>query len=164
MAKIRRTIESTRPIRFEISPSRKVSLTSRASRRVTRILTGRSKNRVPYESVIGATIAVTQRMRNILAIFEPSTFPIAISVSPEMAAKSDTISSGILVPIATIVRPIIASEILHFFARAIDPSTRRLPPTVRRTSQAMIAKSERSIGKNDFLDYKKKWMIPKFRF
>lgn len=106
------------------------------------------------ERLIGATIAVIQRIRKIFAIFEPNTFPIAISVFPEIDASKETISSGILVPIATIVSPITASEIFHFFAREIEPSTRRFPPTVRRISQASRKKMERSIEeRKKFFDY-----------
>jgi hypothetical protein len=98
--------------------------------------------------VIGATIAVTPSIKKTFAIFEPSTFQIAISVLPEIDAKRETISSGILVPIATIVSQMIASEIPHFFARDIDPSTRRFPHTVRKISPTRIARSERKISIN----------------
>jgi hypothetical protein len=90
-------------------------------------------------------------MRNILAILEPRTFPIAISVLPEIAARSDTISSGILVPIATIVSQIIASDIHHFLATDTAPSTRRLPPTVRSARPRMIAPREIRISILDCL-------------
>jgi len=119
-----------------------MSLARSQRRRVTKIETGISKNRVVRESTTGAIITVIQRMRNIFAIFEPRTFPIAISVFHEIAARSETISSGMLVPTATIVRPIIASESHHFFASDTAPSTRRLPPTVRSARPKIIAPRE----------------------
>lgn len=110
--------------------------------RLVRMTTGRSKNRVFFVRTIGDMIAVIPRMRNIFAIFDPRTFPIAISVFQEILAMIETMSSGILVPIATIVRPMIASEIRYFFAIETAPSTRVLPPYVRSTSPAMIKKSD----------------------
>lgn len=54
-----------------------------------------------------------------------------------MLARIDTISSGILVPTATIVKPIMACDIQNFFAIDTEPSTSALPPKVRRRSQKM---------------------------
>ena len=48
----------------------------------------------------------------ILKIFDPITFPIAISAFPLQIAKRDVANSGKLVPIATTVKPITRSEIL----------------------------------------------------
>lgn len=96
-------------------------------------------------------MAVIPRIRKTFAIFEPSTFPIAISVLPEIAAKSETMSSGMLVPIETIVSHIIASEIPHFFASETDPSTRRFPPTVRSMSQKNIEMRARKISINEII-------------
>ena len=145
-AKARRTTASIRQIVFRRAPSRKKSLASNPSRSVARIVTGRSKNLVGRESVTGAMIAVVPRMRKTFAIFDPRTFPMANSVLPEIDEMSETMSSGILVPIATIVSPIIASDIPHFFASETAPSTRRFPPTVRSKSQISIAPSERRIS------------------
>ena len=46
------------------------------------------------------------RMNKILKMFEPTTFPMAMSFSPLQAATMEIISSGRLVPKAMIVRPI----------------------------------------------------------
>lgn len=46
-------------------------------------------------------------MNNILNIFDPIIFPIAISLFPFIAAVTLVTSSGKLVPIASIVNPII---------------------------------------------------------
>lgn len=47
----------------------------------------------------------------MLNMFEPITLPIAISLSPFLAATIEVTSSGRDVPIATIVRPIRLSDI-----------------------------------------------------
>ena len=49
------------------------------------------------------------RIKDILMILDPTTFPIAISFSPFFAATTDVTSSGRLVPTATIVSPTNAS-------------------------------------------------------
>ena len=138
----KRITPSIRPMILVSALSKSTSLARRARRRVTMIVTGRSKNLVERESATGAMTAVRPRMRNILAILEPRTLPIAISVLPDIAARSDTIISGILVPIATMVSHIIASETHHFLAIDTAPSTRRLPPTVRSARPRMMAPIE----------------------
>ncbi len=154
-------IPSIRQMMLPIALSRSISLTRSPRRSVVSITTGRSKNLVVRERVTGAIIAVTQRMRNILAILEPRTLPTAISVLPDTAASTETISSGTLVPIATIVSPMIASDTHHFLAIDTAPSTRRLPPSVRSTRPRMIAPIETRISildclKNNFVDYREK--------
>ena len=83
-------------------------------------------------------MAVIPSMRNTLAMLDPRTFPIAISVLPSIPAMIDTTSSGILVPIATIVSPIIASEIENLFASDTAPSTSMFQPKVRTTNQIIM--------------------------
>ena len=139
-------IPSILPIILIHSPSRKTSLTNIRKMMLVRITIGRSKNLVVYESAIGAIQALIPRIKNILAILDPNTFPIAISVLPLILSSTDTTSSGILVPIATIVNPMIACEILNFFARDTEPSTRTFHPKVSRTSQKIIDPIERKIS------------------
>ena len=57
------------------------------------------------------------KMNSMLNIFDPTTLPTAIPVSPFLAATIDVTSSGSDVPTATIVSPIIVSDI---------PSTRAI--------------------------------------
>lgn len=85
-------------------------------------------------------------MRKIFAIFDPRTFPIAISVFPWILAMIETTNSGILVPIATIVNPMIASEILNFLAIETAPSTRTFHQNVRRINPATISPTEKRIS------------------
>ena len=61
----------------------------------------------------GAIIAVTPIMASVLNILLPTTFPMAMSVSPDNAAIQLTTSSGADVPKATIVSPITRVEMLN---------------------------------------------------
>ena len=61
-------------------------------------------------------------------MLEPITLPIAMSLSPFLAATTDVTSSGSDVPIATIVRPIRLSGIPNILAIVFAPSTVLLPP------------------------------------
>ena len=72
----------------------------------------------------GKINAVTPRMRNTLAILEPSTLPIAMSPLSFSADDTDTNSSGELVPMPTMVKPMMKLEILARWAMATDESTR----------------------------------------
>ena len=58
----------------------------------------------------GLTIDVNPTTAKILKIFDPIIFPIEISNSFLNTATSVVTTSGRLVPIATIVNPIIRSE------------------------------------------------------
>ena len=67
-------------------------------------------------------------MNNILNIFDPIIFPIAISLFPFIAAVTLVTSSGKLVPIASIVNPIIFSLTLNCLAIIKALSTVKSPP------------------------------------
>jgi hypothetical protein len=57
--------------------------------------------------LIGLIRAVAQRIKEMLNMFDPTILPIAISEFFLYAATTEVKSSGRLVPIATIVKPII---------------------------------------------------------
>lgn len=59
----------------------------------------------------GYTSAAIPRTSQVLAIFDPITFPSARSVCPLIAENTFTKSSGAEVPNATIVSPITSGEI-----------------------------------------------------
>lgn len=80
-------------------------------------------------SCIGLITADTPRIQNILKIFDPTIFPMAISFCPLRAATIEVTSSGSDVPTATIVRPITRSGIPKSVAIVIDPSTNIFPHT-----------------------------------
>ena len=75
-------------------------------------------------SAIGEKRAVHPRIISALNIFEPNTFPTAMSALPLMAEAKLTTISGVDVPIPTMVIPIMKSERPAFFAIALAPSTR----------------------------------------
>lgn len=68
------------------------------------------------------------RITSIFIMFEPTTFHTAISAFHLLAAMTDVASSGILVPIATIVSPIIDSDNPNNLAISTAPSTRIFHP------------------------------------
>ena len=63
-----------------------------------------------FEIFNGLTIDVIPITAKMLKIFEPIMFPMEISSSFLNTATNVVTTSGKLVPIATIVRPIILSE------------------------------------------------------
>ena len=81
----------------------------------------------------GIIIAEVPRITKIFIIFEPTTFQIAISGFHLLAAIIEVASSGILVPIAITVSPIIACDNQKNFAIFTAPSTRIFPP-INKTS------------------------------
>ena len=70
----------------------------------------------------------------MLAMLEPTTLPMAISEAPLVLASIFTMSSGILVPILTIVRPITKSEMLYFLATDAEPDTNQSAPFMSSTN------------------------------
>lgn len=81
----------------------------------------------------GVMIADIPSITKIFIILEPTTFPTAISGFHLRAAIIEVASSGILVPIATTVSPIIACESQKLFAISTAPSTSNFPP-INKTS------------------------------
>ena len=79
----------------------------------------------------GAIIADIPSMTNVFIIFEPIKFQTAISEFPFLAAMIEVTISGILVPIATIVSPIIDSLSQNILAISTAPCTRIFQPKKR---------------------------------
>ena len=73
-----------------------------------------------------------------MKIFEPTTFPIAISSSFFLAATIDVTSSGSEVPRATIVRPTKVSDIPNLSARVVHEATTQSPPYLIATAPPII--------------------------
>ena len=92
-----------------------------------------SSNPMPDE-LIGETVAVTPRIQRMLKIFDPTTLPIAMSDCFRKAATTLVASSGRLVPAATTVRPITASDTPQDFAKAVAPSTNSCEPRIKTPS------------------------------
>ncbi len=99
---------------------------------VTMMLKGISRfsiSRLVLKPAIKAQIPTTTRPLNML---EPTMLLMAISLLPDIAALMLTEASGALVPIATIVRPIITLGTLRILAREELPSTKKSAPFTKR--------------------------------
>ena len=83
---------------------------------------------VACEIEIGATAAAAPTMSKLLKIFDPTILPKANPVLPFRAETTDVNSSGALVPIATIVRPMTISGMFIFRAMAAAPSVNLSAP------------------------------------
>ena len=87
---------------------------------------------------IGATTAAHPTMSMAFMMFEPTTFPTAISGVPFRADIRLTKNSGIEVPQATMVRPITISGTPNRRAMALAPSVRRSAPTSTNVTPIII--------------------------
>ena len=95
----------------------------------------------------GEITAAAPRIRRILKIFEPTTFPTAISSSFFLAATMDVTSSGRLVPKATMVSPIRVSESPAMRAILTAPSTTQSPPNLMATMPPAMNMRQSQIGR-----------------
>lgn len=86
----------------------------------------------------GAITADIPKIKNILKILEPTTFPIAISVFFLRAATTEVANSGKDVPKETTVTDIILSEIPKFLAKLTAESTINLPPKTKRIKPSIV--------------------------
>ena len=84
-----------------------------------------------FIGAITTAIPITAKRLNI---FDPTTFPIAISCSPFRAAITEAASSGKEVPRATIVKPIIKSLTPNSTATPTAPQTSILELTINKIS------------------------------
>ena len=85
----------------------------------------------------GQIIAVMPNIKNMLHIFDPTTFPTAKSPIPRIAADIDTNNSGNDVPMPTMAIPMMKSEIFARRAMAMAASTRKLAPASSNASPAI---------------------------
>jgi hypothetical protein len=72
-------------------------------------------------------------------MFEPTIFPIALSDSFLTAAITEVASSGRLVPPATIVSPITASDTPIIRAMSTAPSTKNLEPKTSSPNPRIVS-------------------------
>ena len=91
---------------------------------------GFSTNWVCLLNVTGLIIADNPNINSKLQILLPIIFPTDMSEYPSKADVVLTNSSGIDVPIETIVNPIIISDICNFFAIWLEPSTNISAPFI----------------------------------
>ena len=92
-------------------------------------------------TVSGEIIALTPITTSRLKILDPTTFPIAISLLPLIAAERLTASSGALVPNATIVSPITIVGMCIRFAIDEAPSTKKSAPFTSSTNPTIKYKT-----------------------
>ena len=86
---------------------------------------------------IGDIIEETPRTAPMLNVFEPMTLPIVIPTSFLITEMIEAVSSGRLVPIATIVTDMTFSEIPRLLAMTDAPSTIWSEPKASPASEAM---------------------------
>ena len=77
--------------------------------RLRPIITGKSRTSTSRSKSVGWIMPGMPMTASILNMFEPITLPMAMSASSFLTAVMDAASSGKLVPIAIIVRPMIKS-------------------------------------------------------
>ena len=94
----------------------------------TIIENGKSRFIMPLSTVTGVITAQIANISTRLKISDPIMLLIAISLEPAIAADTLTASSGALVPIATIVRPMTTPGTFNFPATAELPSTKKSAP------------------------------------
>ena len=119
---------SIRPIRSVAPALKSESDASATSSSDTTIPNGMSRRILPAVSGRGRMRAQTPRMTNTLKMLDPTTLPIATSLFPATAESTDTTSSGVEVPTATIVSPMMNSGTRSRLASAAEPSVRKLAP------------------------------------
>ena len=107
-----------------MTPSRTIT----KSRPLEKSMNGISRRRKPAVVATGQTIAVSPRMRPMLAMLEPTTLPNARSDEPRSAAARVPASSGLEVPKETTVSPITTGVMPSRRARATEPRTSASPP------------------------------------
>ena len=84
-------------------------------------------------------------MSRILAVFDPTTLPMAMAGAPSSAALSDTSNSGIEVPKPTTVSPISNGGMPSLLASEIAPRTRKSAPNVSKASPARSVNTFKSM-------------------
>jgi hypothetical protein len=94
---------------------------------------------------IGANREHTPKIRNVLKMFEPTTFPIAMSVWPSNAEMILIVSSGIDVPTATTVRPTINCGTRRRSAKATEPSVSIIAAMIIKANEPISNKYSISI-------------------
>ena len=107
------------------------------------IIRGTSRRTSCWATTSGTITEEIPRMRRMLKILLPTTFPMARSAWPLKADITLTASSGELVPKATTVNPTTRGEIPTAVAIREAPRTSNSAPQMRKTSPA---RRKRTIG------------------
>jgi hypothetical protein len=123
----------------ELAPANISSLMMTASTSAHKRANGISFQVVLLDIVSALTLAVSHRIRRILAILDQMIFPMTMSFASLTLPIILTTSSGADVPNATIVSPITRSDIRSFLASEDAPSTRKSAPLMRRINHTTIS-------------------------
>lgn len=115
-----------------ILPSARFRLATSSSTAHSREI-GKSRLMISFAGTTGLMAAHMPTTTSRLKILEPMTLLRAISFWPRTAAEMLTAVSGALVPIATIVRPMMTAGTLKIRATEELPSTNRSAPLISRT-------------------------------
>ena len=99
-----------------------------------RMENGNSLFKVPLSTASGVNSAHAPQTTIRLKILEPTALLTASALFPDMDAVTLTASSGRLVPIATIVSPIIIEGTRRRFATEELPSTKKSAPLIKSTN------------------------------
>ena len=105
-------------------------------RTVVMMLSGISVLTLSRVIEIGLISAVKPSMKSVLNMLEPTMLPIAMSALPFKAPVRLTTSSGVDVPMPTIVKPITNSLNPAFLAIVDEPSTSQSAPSTTSASPA----------------------------
>ena len=131
-----------------ITPSRRLIIPSKpisATRMDTPIIMGTSRRTNWRETMSGATMADTPKIKSTLKILLPTTLPTAISACPCSAEDTLTDISGALVPNATTVSPMTSGEMPIAAASLDAPRTSNSAPATNSpkpiTNNTVVIKS-----------------------
>lgn len=81
-----------------------------------------------------------------LNMIEPRALPTEISAFPPALEKIDTKSSGSVVPMLTMLAPIIAGDIFSLFAKIMAESTNLFPPYITKIKEVINNKMFNNIS------------------
>lgn len=90
----------------------------------------------------GFTKAAIPKIKAVLQVMEPTAFPKARPGSPFNADTTDTVTSGNVVPMLTIVAPIISLENPNLVDNLTASSTKRSAPLPRTNKATAIMPSK----------------------
>ena len=119
---------------FLILLSKILSDNNTANKVVINMVIGNSFFTVLFFTVRECTMAEQPNINKIFKILLPMTFPKTMSPLPAKIDFTLTANSGILVPKATMVKPINILDTLKFSAIPLAPSTNTSAPFIRITN------------------------------
>ena len=120
---------STRPIDGEVFPKNKVAI-KKVKMTAQTMENGKSRRMVSRSMEMGLMTALRPATTNKLKMLDPMTLPVAISSTPFKEAVMLTQASGKLVPMETMVKPMIMVGTRNIFAKSEAPPTNQSAPLI----------------------------------